>query len=63
MKMGILKRHLKIGAKLTAYLLKEYELKISSVKTHNSFSGKDCPHTILRDNRMDEFLKKVKEYL
>jgi len=51
------------GAKLVAYLLKEYDLGINDIKTHNDFSGKDCPHNILRDNRMDEFKNKVKSYL
>ncbi len=51
------------GAKLVAYLLKEYELKPSAIKTHNNFSGKDCPHNILKDNRMLEFINKVKSYL
>lgn len=51
------------GAKLVAYLLKEYNLNINSIKTHNDFSGKDCPHNILRDNRMNEFKNKVKSYM
>lgn len=51
------------GAKLVAYLLKEYNLGINDIKTHNDFSGKDCPHNILKDNRMDEFKKKVKSYI
>lgn len=51
------------ASKLVAYLLKEYGLTTKSIKTHNDFSGKDCPHNILRDNRMDEFVKKVKSYM
>lgn len=51
------------GAKLVSYLLKEYGLSIDAIKTHNDFSGKDCPHTILRDNRMSEFINKVKSYM
>ena len=51
------------GAKLVAYLLKEYGLNVDAIRTHNDFSGKDCPHTILRDNRMSEFKNKVKRYM
>lgn len=51
------------GAKLVAYLLKEYGLNINSIKTHNDFSGKDCPHNILKDGRMNEFKNKVKSYM
>ena len=51
------------GAKLVAYLLKEYKLSIKDIKTHNDFSGKDCPHSILENNRMQEFINKVKNYL
>lgn len=50
------------ATKLVAYLLKEYNLKINDIKTHNDFSGKDCPHNILKDNRMKEFEEKVKTY-
>ncbi|MDE5830329.1 MAG: N-acetylmuramoyl-L-alanine amidase, partial [Clostridia bacterium] len=51
------------GAKLVAYLLQEYNLEINDIKTHNDFSGKDCPHNILKANRMEEFKSKVKSYL
>ena len=51
------------GAKLVAFLLKEYGLGLDAIRTHNDFSGKDCPHTILRDNRMGEFKNKVKSYM
>lgn len=50
------------AAKLVAYLMKEYNLTIDDVKTHHDFSGKDCPHTILKYNRMGEFKKKVQKY-
>lgn len=50
------------AAKLVAYLLKEYHLELNDIKMHHDFSGKDCPNTIIRDNRMDEFKEKVKEY-
>ena len=51
------------GAKLVAYLLKEYDLPVKNIKTHNDFSGKDCPHNILKDDRMKEFTNKVKNYM
>ena len=50
------------AAKLVACLLKEYNLSINDIKTHNDFSGKDCPHSILQNNRMGEFKNKVKEF-
>ncbi len=51
------------AAKLVAYLIKAYDLDISSIKTHRDFNGKDCPHIILKNNRLDEFKTKVKSYL
>ncbi len=51
------------AAKLVAYLLKEYDLDISALKTHHDFSGKDCPHKILSTNRMPEFQTKIAYYL
>ena len=44
-------------------MLKEYKLSIKDMKTHNDFSGKDCPHNILKNNKMKEFTKKVENYL
>ena len=49
--------------KLVAYLLKEYDLTIYDIKTHHDFSGKDCPHSILKNNRMDEFIEKVQNLI
>lgn len=51
------------ACKLVAYLTKEYKLSIKDIKTHHDFSGKDCPHSILQNNRMGEFIKKVKQYM
>lgn len=51
------------ATKLVAYLLKEYNLSSKDIKTHHDFSGKDCPHSILRDNRMEEFITKVEKLL
>lgn len=50
------------AAKLVAYLMKEYNLTIDDVKTHHDFSGKDCPYSIIKNNRMGEFKKKVQKY-
>ena len=49
------------GARLVAYLLKKYNLSIDKVRTHNSWSGKNCPCWILP--HWDKFLEKVKYYL
>lgn len=51
------------ASKLVAYLIKQYGLTTQSIKTHNDFSGKDCPHNILKDDRMGEFIKKVRSYM
>lgn len=47
-------------AKLVASLMYEYNLKISSVKQHNYFSGKNCPETLRVNNRWEEFLDMIK---
>lgn len=49
------------GARLTAYLLNKYNLTIGAVRTHKSWSGKNCPCWILP--HWDEFLDTVKKYL
>ena len=51
------------GAKLVAYLIKAYDLDIDAIKVHRDFNGKDCPHNILKNNRLDEFKDKVTKYL
>ena len=47
------------ATKLVAYLLKEYDLDIEAIKTHQDFSGKYCPRNILKNNRLEEFKEKV----
>ena len=47
------------AAKLTAYLMKTYNLPIEQVKTHYDFSGKACPRLLLDD--WDTFIKQVEE--
>ncbi len=51
------------AVKLVAYLIKVYDLSIYDIRTHHDFSGKNCPHIILRDNRFDEFKNRVKSLL
>lgn len=51
------------AARLTARLLKAYDLPINAIKQHYDFSGKDCPKTIRADVRFDEFIALVKQYL
>lgn len=51
------------AAKLVAYLLKEYKLNMKDIKVHKDFNNKDCPHNILKDNRIDEFKKEVKKLM
>ena len=46
-------------ARVVAELLIKYNLHINRVKQHNNFSGKDCPMTMRRSNRWDEFIKLV----
>jgi N-acetylmuramoyl-L-alanine amidase CwlA len=54
---------LKNTAKLTAMLLKAYDLDIGSVKKHQDFSGKDCPQRLLEAGRWDDFIGMVKQEL
>ena len=54
---------LKNTAKLTAMLLKAYDLDISSVKKHQDFSGKHCPDNLLKEDRWGEFVDMVKTEL
>lgn len=50
------------AAKLIAYLLKKYELDISAVITHQSCSGKYCPHRTLAIG-WDRFIDMIKNEL
>lgn len=51
------------GAKLTAMLLKKYDISIDNVITHNEVTGKDCPHDILHRYGFENFIKLVEKYL
>ena len=48
------------ATKLVAYLLKEYDLTVDDIKTHGDFVDKECPTSILRNHRINEFKNKVK---
>lgn len=52
----------KLAAEYVAYLLKQYGWGIDRVRTHQSWSGKYCPHRTL-DRGWDRFLNMVKTYL
>lgn len=47
------------GVLLIANLLHERGWDIKRVRSHNSFSGKNCPHRILSEGRWDSFLKRI----
>ena len=51
------------GAKLVAMLMKEYNIPIERVITHQDVTGKHCPHDILDRYGYDNFLNLVKSYL
>lgn len=52
----------KLAAEYIAYLLKQYGWGIDRVRTHQSWSGKYCPHRTL-DMGWDRFLNMVRSYL
>ena len=53
------------GAKLAAYLLLDLDLKITDLRQHHDWSGKDCPHEIRASKNgisWYDFVEKVKFY-
>lgn len=44
---------------LAAQLLQGYGLSILSLKTHQDWSGKSCPHRMLTENRWSDFVNQV----
>lgn len=46
-----------------AKLLKEFGWGIDRVKKHQDWSGKNCPHRILNENRWNSFLKRIENAL
>ena len=50
-------------AKLVAMLMKEHDIPIEKVITHQAVTGKHCPHDILDRYVYDNFLNLVRSYL
>ncbi|MBZ4223082.1 N-acetylmuramoyl-L-alanine amidase [Bacillus wiedmannii] len=48
------------AAVVVAQLMKQYNIPISKVLTHQSWSGKYCPHRMLAEGRWDSFIERVK---
>lgn len=44
---------------LAAWLLNKYGLSVGDLRMHRDWSGKNCPHRILEENRWDEFKARV----
>ncbi len=57
---GDYEKTLENGVQLVAKLLREYDLSVEDVKTHQDFSGKICPARLIENNRWDEFLERVR---
>lgn len=51
------------GAKLAAFLLKEYSLGVGDIKQHYDFNEKNCPMIIRETGRWQEFLNLTEKYL
>ncbi|QWG56882.1 N-acetylmuramoyl-L-alanine amidase family protein [Bacillus mycoides] len=47
------------AAIVIAQLMKQFNIPISNVRTHKSWSGKNCPHRMLDEGRLDKFIEKV----
>ncbi|MEH7787281.1 peptidoglycan recognition protein family protein [Bacillus thuringiensis] len=47
------------AAIVIAQLMKQFNIPISNVRTHKSWSGKHCPHRMLDEGRLDQFIEKV----
>lgn len=47
------------AAIVVAQLMKQYNIPISKVRTHQSWSGKYCPHRMLDEGRWNSFIEKV----
>ncbi|MEB8712335.1 N-acetylmuramoyl-L-alanine amidase [Bacillus thuringiensis] len=44
---------------VVAQLMKQYNIPINKVRTHQSWSGKYCPHRMLAEGRWDSFIERV----
>lgn len=47
------------AAIVVAQLMKQYNIPISKVRTHQSWSGKYCPHRMLDEGRWNNFIERV----
>ncbi|QDZ77084.1 N-acetylmuramoyl-L-alanine amidase [Bacillus cereus] len=47
------------AAIVVAQLMKRYNIPIRNVRTHQSWSGKYCPHRMLAEGRWDSFIERV----
>ncbi|PGK73620.1 N-acetylmuramoyl-L-alanine amidase [Bacillus thuringiensis] len=47
------------AAMVVAQLMKQYDIPINKVRTHQSWSGKYCPHRMLAEGRWDSFIERV----
>ncbi|PGS80002.1 N-acetylmuramoyl-L-alanine amidase [Bacillus cereus] len=47
------------AAIVVAQLMKPYNIPISKVRTHQSWSGKYCPHRMLAEGRWNSFIERV----
>ncbi|WP_144477448.1 N-acetylmuramoyl-L-alanine amidase [Bacillus thuringiensis] len=47
------------AAIIVAQLMKQYNIPISKVRTHQSWSGKYCPHRMLAEGRWNNFIERV----
>ncbi|WP_144561446.1 N-acetylmuramoyl-L-alanine amidase [Bacillus mycoides] len=47
------------AAVIVAQLMKQYNIPISKVRTHQSWNGKHCPHRMLAEGRWNNFIEKV----
>ncbi|PFF63383.1 peptidoglycan recognition protein family protein [Bacillus thuringiensis] len=47
------------AAIVVAQLMKQYNIPISKVRTHQSWSGKHCPHRMLDEGRWNSFIERV----
>nr|WP_088327956.1 N-acetylmuramoyl-L-alanine amidase [Bacillus cereus] len=47
------------AAIVVAQLMKQYNIPINKVRTHQSWNGKYCPHRMLAEGRWDNFIERV----
>ncbi len=51
------------AVRLAACLLERHGLGVSDLRMHKDWSGKNCPHRILEENRWEEFKSRVEKVL